>query len=448
MSGHNESQSLRFFLNNLEKEELLSLSCPREDYLMSALSLQLESEKKFPVIKMTDPETGKVAVANSFANRDILKKFIHNIDCVETAADSFKDIIYTDYPSVQEIATVGDDVNVLDLPVFRHFEGDAGRYITSAIVIAKDPATGRCNMSFHRMMLKDKNKIGISLHSRGDLYRYFEYARANQKDLEIAAVIGCHPAYHITCASTIPAIWDDYSWAGAYMNQTPEVTRALTVDIPVPAHAEYVLEGKIKWDQFEDEGPFGEYTGYSTSRSTRNIFEVTAITHRHNAIYQDLVPGYAWEHLLLSQFTDEINLLAKLQKEIPEVTGLALPKNGCHFHAYISLKNPSKGLAKRAMMLLFGLDHYLKLIVAVNDDVDIYDDDDVLWAMSTHMQASRDVFIIPDVVCNRLDPSSREGMSDKMGIDATNEEAGAKRVTLPEDVHLKAAKLIRNFEND
>jgi UbiD family decarboxylase len=227
------------------------------------------------------------------------------------------------------------------------------------------------------------------------------------------------------------------------MNEIPLVARARTVNLMVPACAEYTLEGKILADTFEDEGPFGEYTGYSTSRSTRNVFDVTAVSSRRDPIYQDLVPGYAWEHLLLSQFTKEILLLHKLKKEIPEVTALSMPKNGCHFHAYLSLKPKAKGQAKQAMMLLFGLDHYLKLIVAVNDDVNVYDEEEVLWAAATHVQAGRDVFIVPDVLCNRLDPSSSDGVSDKMGIDATGSGNGeAARIALPDEVRRQAEKLL------
>ena len=123
-----------------------------------------------------------------------------------------------------------------------------------------------------------------------------------------------------------------------------------------------------------------------------------------------------------------------------------MPKNGCHFHAYVSMKPKARGQARQAMMLLFGLDLYLKLIVVVNDDVDVYQEEEVLWAMATHVQANRDVFIVPDVLCNRLDPSSHDGVSAKMGIDATGEPGSeARRVTLPADICRRAEKLLKNL---
>lgn len=442
-----EHQSLRHFLSLLQPEERLAITAKREDYLISALAEQLEQEKRFPVVELTDPDTGSRTIFNTFASRERLKRAIHHVVDVEEQADRFRELKFLETAPVQEEILTGDQVDVMTLPVFRHFEGDAGRYITSGIVIARDPETGRCNFSFHRMQLKGRDRIGISLHSRGDLWRYFNSAVSQGKDLDIAVVIGAHPAYYITGASKIPPTQDDYSWAAAYMDEPAQVIRGKTVNIPVPAFAEYVLEGRILADASEDEGPFGEYTGYSTSRSTRNVFQVTAISHRRDPIYQDLVPGFAWEHLLLSQFTKEIILLHKLQKEIPGIKALNMPKNGCHFHAYLSMKSQAKGQARQAAMLLFGLDLYLKLIVVVDEDIDVFNEEEVFWAVATHVQAGQDVFVVPRVLCNRLDPSSVDGMSDKMCIDATSEPGRrAQRVTLPAAVKARAAELLNRKE--
>jgi 2,5-furandicarboxylate decarboxylase 1 len=443
-----DMQSLRYFLGLLQPEERISITARREDYLLSAIVEQLEREKKFPVVELTDPDTGRLTICNTFGNRKILERFLHNVVDVEERADDFNKLEYVDKAPVQEVVFTGDQVDLTVLPIFRHFEDDAGRYITSGVVIAKDPDTGRCNFSFHRMQIKGKNRIGISLHSRGDLWNYLNTASKNGKNLEIAVMIGNHPAYYITGASKIPPSQDDYSWAAAYMGENAKVICAKTVDIPVPAFAEYILEGSILTDINEDEGPFGEYTGYSTSRSTRNVFVVSAITHRRDPVYQDLVPGYTWEHLLLSQFTKEIILLNKLQKEIPGIRALNMPKNGCHFHAYLSMDAKARGQARQAMMLLFGLDIYLKMIITVDEDVDVFNEEEVLWAMATHVQADRDVFVVSDVLCNRLDPSSSDGVSAKMGIDATSEPGHREqRTTLPPEVLAQAKKLIKKEED-
>ncbi len=440
-----EGQSLRGFLANLTEDQLLRYTIKRQDFLLSAITEELEKQERFPVVQLSDPDTGAKTVANIFADRDILKDCIHNIVEVEQKAGEFGELEMAADPPCQQNVLREAQVDLSALPIFKHFADDAGAYITSGIVIARDPRSGRCNFSFHRMQIKGKNKIGISLHSRGDLWRYMAASEALGKDLEIAVVIGAHPAYYIVGASKVPLHQDDYSWAGAYMDAVPKTAKSLCAGIPVPAFAEYVLEGRILANTHEDEGPFGEYTGYSTSRSTRNVFMVDAITHRNEAIWQDLVPGFAWEHLLLSQFTKEIILLNKLQREIPEVKALSMPKNGCHFHAYLSMSPRAEGQARQAMLLLFGLDPYLKLIVTVDEDVDVFNEEEVWWAAATRMQADRDVFIVPRVLCNRLDPSSEEGMSAKMGIDATK-PAGweAQRVRLPEDVRKQALELIKS----
>ena len=446
--GGESRQSLRHFLVLLEPQERCTVAARREDYLLSAMVEQLEGEKRFPVVELTDPDTGGQTVCNVFASRDRLKRVIHHVTDVEEQAERFQDLEFIDSAPVQEVVLTGEAVDVTALPVFRHFEGDAGRYITSGVVVARDPENGRYNLSFHRMQLKERDRIGISLHSRGDLWRYFNAAAGRGRDLEIAVVIGAHPAYYIAGASKIPPSQDDYSWAAAYMDEPAQVIRGQTVDIPVPAFAEYVLEGRILAGVNEDEGPFGEYTGYSTRRSTRNVFQVTAITHRRNPIYQDLVPSFAWEHLLLSQFTKEIILLHKLQREIPGIKALNMPKCGCHFHAYLSMDQQMEGQARQAAMLLFGLDLYLKLIIVVDGDVDVFNEEEVLWAVATHVQADRDVFIVPRVVCNRLDPSCVDGMSDKMCIDATSAPGEQeRRVTLPEAVRARAADLLNGKEN-
>ncbi|MDR1193039.1 MAG: UbiD family decarboxylase [Peptococcaceae bacterium] len=439
-----EGQSLRGFLASLDDDQLIRYTVRRRDFLLGAIVDELEKRDSFPVVQLTDPDTGAKTVANTFANRDILKGRVHNIMDVERKALEFGGLEMVRNPPCQQNVREGALVDLSALPVFRHFPGDAGPYITSGVVIARDPENGRHNFSFHRMQIKGKNKIGVSLHSRGDLWRYMAASEAAGKDLEIAVFIGAHPAYYIVGASKVPPPQDDYSWAGAYMNAVPKVAKSVRAGIPVPAFAEYVLEGRVLANAREDEGPFGEYTGYSTSRSTRNVFMVDAITYRNDAIWQDLVPGFAWEHLLLSQLTKEIILLNKLRQEIPEVKALCLPKNGCHFHAYLSMSPQADGQAKQAMLLLFGLDPYLKLIIAVNEDVNVFNEQEVWWATATRTQADRDVFIVPRVLCNRLDPSSEDGMAAKMGIDATK-PAGwdAQRLSLPESAREQALGLIQ-----
>lgn len=165
-------------------------------------------------------------------------------------------------------------------------------------------------------------------------------------------VIGTHPAYYLTAATRIAPDFDDYDYAAAYLNQRVKLTHCRTVDLTVPAYSEYVLEGTIRAEYFADEGPFGEYTGYETSRSTRNVFHVTVLAHRAEPIYLELGPGFSMEHLLLSQYTKELMLLDQARRAFQGVQALNLSKNGCHFHAYISIRDPKPGEDRQLAMFL------------------------------------------------------------------------------------------------
>lgn len=417
---------LQDFLGSLNAEELLRVgeSVPR-DGLLSSLVLSLEKERKYPVIVLENVKGAKMpVVCNLFGSRERIARII---GCAEEdfymhwhdrVARMIPPVMVQHAP-VQEIVQTQGDIDLESLPISKHFDTDAGRYISSGIVVAKDPDTGIYNLSYHRMQLKERGRFGISLHSRGHLWDYFRRAKEKGQDLEIAVIVGCHPAVYLAASSKIGIAEDEYQLAGALMGEPLELTPCKTVGLAVPASAEIVFEGKILASEFEDEGPFGEYTGYSTSRSTRNIMEVTAVTRREKCVFMDLVPGYSSEHLLLGGMAKQAENLYLMKDRCPYVKNIYLPKSGTHFHAYIQLQKTAEGQPRQAMTLLAGLDQYIKFIVAVDEDIDIYDEEQVLWAMATRMQPDEDVMVLPKLLCNVLDPSSHDGMSSKLLIDAT-----------------------------
>jgi UbiD family decarboxylase len=236
---------------------------------------------------------------------------------------------------------------------------------------------------------------------------------------------------------------DEYDIAGALLGKPMELVKCQTIDIEVPAEAEIVLEGELLADVHEDEGPFGEYTGYSTSRSTKNVLVVKAITRRKDPIYLDIIPGYSSEHLLLGRAAKEAHVFQRLKEVVPNLVALNYPKSGTHFHAYISIHKTAEGQARQALLLLFGLDPYIKLAVAVDGDVDIFNEEEVLWALATRFQADRDLFVVPKVLTNRLDPSSVDGMSAKLGLDATAPlDWDVERTSLPTHAIEQAKSMI------
>jgi 2,5-furandicarboxylate decarboxylase 1 len=418
--------SLRDFLDSLPAGEMLRVTDPVEaDYYKTALALELDARQRSPVIRFDHPAGWDVPiVTNLFADRTRIARMAGTDRAGFNAvfADALEHLIPAKVIAggpVHEVVQTGDDVDVQQLPISRHFQGDAGRYISSGILVCKDPDTGVRNLSFQRLQMKGRNRFGASLHSRGHIWEHLQRCEARGKNLEVAVVIGCDPAIYLAGAAKVAMEVDEFALAGALLKRPVELVKCKTIDVEVPADAEYVLEGEILGGVQEDEGPFGEYTGYSTFRSTRNVFVVKAVTRKSKPIFLDIVPGLSNEHLLLGRSAKEAHVFTRLKELVPNLVALNYPKSGTHFHAYISLDKSAEGQARHALMLLFGLDSYIKFAVAVDADVDVYQDSEVLWAMATRFQADTDMFMVPKVFCNRLDPSSVDGMSAKLGIDAT-----------------------------
>jgi 2,5-furandicarboxylate decarboxylase 1 len=441
--------ALRGFLDTLPEHEVLRLADPVElDYRPTALVLELERRGRTPVLWIERPTDGQVpVVANLFADRGRIARMAGTTR--EGFNDSWLAALERPIPAelvphgaVQEVVEQGPGMDADRLPISRHFAQDAGRYIGSGYLICRDPDTGVRNLSFQRLQLKGPDRFGVSLHSRGHIWEHWQRARARGRNLEVAVVIGGHPAIHLAAGAKMGMDLDELAVAGALLGRPVPLVQCRSIDVQVPAEAEYVLEGEILADVFEDEGPYGEYTGYSTSRSTRNVFVVRAITHRAAPIWHDIIPGYSAEHLLLGRSGKEAHVFARLREMVPNLVALNFPKSGTHFHAYLSFRKRADGEARHALMLLFGLDPYLKLAIAVDEDVDVFDEQEVLWALATRFQADRDMFVVPDVFCNRLDPSAVNGVSAKMGLDATKPlEWDVERTSLPEEAIKWAKKM-------
>lgn len=421
-------QSLGAYLKSVPASDQLIIDEPvSRDYVLSALVMELQRRDEFPIVTLNHvSETSAPIVANLFGSPARVAAMIGATEdtyvqrAMHALANPILPTMYTEgVAPCQEVVITGDDINLEQLPISEHFEDDAGRYISSAILVCRDPDDRTRNLSFQRLQLKGKNKFGVSLHSRGHIWDYHRRAEAAGKDLEVALVIGCHPAIYLAGSARVGMDVDEYDLAGALINEPIELVRCKTLDLEVPAAAEYVIEGRILADTLEPEGPFGEYTGYSSSRSTNNVFITSAITHREKPIYLDLVPGNARDHLGLGQSFKRPFVLERLRERVPQVLDLWYPKSGGNYHAYIKLAKSADGQAKQALMLLFGLDNYVKLGIVVGEDIDIRDEAEVLWAVSTKLQADRDVFVVSDVFHNRLDPSGKDGLSAKMGMDAT-----------------------------
>jgi 4-hydroxy-3-polyprenylbenzoate decarboxylase len=312
------------------------------------------------------------------------------------------------------------NIDLATLPMLKHFATDRGPYITNGAVIAEGPEGKGGNVSYHRAMIRSSNELATSLHSRGHLWRLLDMAKAAGKPMAVAMVIGAHPLFMLAASARLGFLADERSVAGGLMGQPLEVVRTPKYGIRVPACAEFVLEGTIDPEAQSDEGPFGEFTGYSSNRSTNNVLRVETIMRRKAPVLVDVAGGNSAEHLNLGRVPREAEMVEKLRDRFPSVTAVHYPSSGTHFHAYVAVKQMRPGEARQIMVGLLGWDPYLKTVIAVDEDVDIMRDDQVLWALATHFQPHRDIVVIDGLPGNALDPSaSGIGTTSRMGLDAT-----------------------------
>lgn len=453
-SGVNKEFSLRAFLAELENggsTEFLRIREPVAlDYEISATVMEMDRRKRTPVLLFENVKNSAFPIlANLLGSRanfaaalgvgegQLIEEMARRNDLV------IEPVVCTGAP-VQEVVHKGVDADLAKLPIMTHFAQDAGRYITNAIVIAKDPDSGVRNASFHRMQVKGPTRLGTSLHSRRHLWNYVERNDAKGQPTPILIVIGAHPFFTFGGFWKGPINVDEYAIVGGLMGRGLEIVPALTVPLEAPAQAEIVIEGHILPGVREPEGPFAEFTGYASERSTQHVVEVTAITHRRDAIYHDITPGISDEHTLMLAVPQEARLLRTLRQHYQNVTKVAYPKSGtCRFHAYIALKNSAPGQAKNAAAVALGDDLSLKMVVVVDDDVDVLDDSDVLWAMCTRMQADDDINIIRNAMGAILDPSNNNGLTSKMIVDATRPQGRfPERHTFPPEAVKRAQDIV------
>jgi 2,5-furandicarboxylate decarboxylase 1 len=315
---------------------------------------------------------------------------------------------------------VEEKIDLSKLPLLRHFDSDRAPYITNGVIAAEGETSFSGNLSYHRAMLHSKTELATSLHSRGHLWRLFQLAKEKKRPLPVAMVIGAHPLFMLAASARVPFGADERRIAGGLLGEPLQVVKTPKHGIAVPAAAEFVLEGVIDLEANVEEGPFGEFTGYSSNRSTNNLLRVDTILRRKDAMLVDVAGGNSDEHLNLSRVPRESEMAEKLKERFPSVTALHYPNSGVHFHAYVALRALREGEARQVMLALLGWDPYLKTVIAVDEDIDLTDDSQVMWALAAHFQPHRDTLIVDGFPGSALDPSaSGVGTTSRMGLDAT-----------------------------
>ncbi|NCE65292.1 UbiD family decarboxylase [Pseudoflavonifractor sp. 524-17] len=337
----------------------------------------------------------------------------------------------------QEVVLTGDQIDMGRLPVPVHAPKDGGPIITGGVIVSKELDGTRQNLSFQRMHVKGKDKISIMINEWRHLKEFYDAAEAQGKALPIAVAIGADPVVYVGAGLRYDG--DEMEVAGAVRGRPMEVVKCVTNDIYVPAEAQFIIEGEILPNQRELEGPLGEFTGHYSAPWNSPIIHVTAITHRKGAIYQT-INGASFEHINLGNVLPREPLLKKFTTYVSKgVINVHIPPYGSGFLALVRLrkKNPGepKNVALAAMMTYVNI----KNVIVVDEDVDIYDPADVMWALSNRVIPENDIFYVPNAQGHELDPCSDErGVQTKMGIDATlsDESRCLERVRYPQ-VNLK-----------
>jgi 2,5-furandicarboxylate decarboxylase 1 len=317
---------------------------------------------------------------------------------------------------VKEVVLRGGQVDLQALPQIIHHEGDAGVFLTAAISFARDPAADIWNCAYNRLMLKGRDTTSIHLTLGKHLWEFHRAAESRSEALPVAFAIGVHPAIALGALAIGSVDEDERAIMGALLGEPLELVRCETSDVLVPAHAEMIIEAEILPHERTAEGPFGEFTGYSLGERQREVVRVTAITHRRDALFQDIAVAHL-DHLLLSTIPIEANLYRAVRAMVPTIRAVRVP---APFTCYVAIEQRIPGQAKNAILAVLGADLYMKRVVVVDHDVDVFDDRQVNWAIATRCQPDRDITVVTHARGSDLDPSTPEdGYTAKWGVDAT-----------------------------
>ncbi len=331
----------------------------------------------------------------------------------------------------QEIILEGDDVDLGKLPIQHCWPGDAAPLVTWPLVITKGPNKDRHNLGIYRQQVIAKNKLIMRwLSHRGGALDFREFQQQNPgQPYPVSVALGADPATILGAVTPVPDTLSEYAFAGLLRDSRTEVVKSIGNDLMVPASAEYILEGYLYPDDMADEGPFGAHTGYYNEVDQFPVFTVERITHRKDPIYHSTYTGRPPdEPAILGVALNEV-FVPILQKQFPEITDFYLPPEGCSYRmAIVTIKKQYPGHAKRVMLGVWSFLRqfmYTKFVIVTDDDVNARDWNDVIWAITTRMDPTRDTTLIDNTPIDYLDFASPvSGLGSKMGLDATNKWPG------------------------
>jgi 2,5-furandicarboxylate decarboxylase 1 len=448
-------RTLRDFIQVLRDEgELLSLSKPFDPkYEISAIISEL-GKRKAPAILFEKPKGFQISViGNLFGTIRRLSLALgmeedRLLEDVISRLDKRIPPLLISEKSADEVYVPRAKVDLLKvLPALTHYSKDSGPYITSGISSAKDPKTGVTGRGLHRMEVRGKNILGISLLNPPLSDIYAQHRREGKK-MEIATVIGVPPAVFIASIFKVPPGTDKLSVAGGLKGEPVETAMAETVDLTIPAHGEIVIEGYIDPRDKEEDGTLGESSGYYMAFGKSPTIHVTGLKYRKGALYHAIVP-WAREVDSLLYLVHGLDFIPKMRKEVPSLRQIHLVPLTFGSHVVMSMDTDQKGEIRRALTLALSFTSVKKAVV-VDVDVDPQDDQEVEWALATRFQADRDLIVIPELRGQPIDPSSRwtgEGfLTTKMGLDGTRpKKEGFEKVDVPGEVKRRLSSVLKDL---
>lgn len=428
-------KDLHYFLSQHEEtspEEVIHIQ--REvsaQYQVTALATQLEREKRFPVLVFHNVVGAQgrspfPLVTFLMSSRKRLAGLLETtIDMAGPAfcrriEEGIKPVVVPrSRAPVKEVVETGQAVDLRAFPALVHHEMDPGPYITAGFLTCYDPDTGVVNSAIHRGWVKGKDEVRVYISPPTHNFHIFSKYEARGEDMKVAFWIGHHPLAILGCEAHVSASASHYEAAGGALGEPLRLAPSETLgeDFLVPADAEVIIEGVIPHGQRRPEGPFGEYTRYSGPQRWHPYIQVTAVTRRREAYWQDIMVGHThW----VGSLQMEGGAYETIRRSVPGLVSVYAPMSGAgQFHLYLKIRKIVEGQSRTALLAALNTHLLVKHAFVFDEDVDIFDEKEVLLALATRFQGDRDLMVVKDCLGPSLDPSAEEAVGAKVGFDCT-----------------------------
>lgn len=368
-----------------------------------------------PVVCNTDRTLSKYGLALDVPPDEVQDFYDRSEgECVRLNRYPMREVRKSEAPC-KEVIKSGKEANLYEFPFVTHHQGEVP-YLTSAIGVVNDERSHGPHTAHYRLMIK-KPDLGVTHITPGrHLWDIWKERSDQNKPLEIAFVVGLHPAWAMAAQSRIAHPPSEFDVAGSLLKEPLEVVRCETIEVRVPARAEIIIEGEIPPNTFEDEGPWGDFTRYHQV-DKRHPVKIKAVTHRENPIVHDMGAWPSTARVIMNRIPLDAFMSRQIKQAVPDVK---LYRSGPMMVGFIQLDKKHTAQPKQAILAAFANDVYLKYVICFDTDIDLEKGSDMIWALSTRVQADRDIMVLPGVLGSDLDLSCREeSVQTKVGIDAT-----------------------------